>query len=131
VSVTLDARGTLYTLDHEEDEYAYDTRLLTLQVHDGHLYFDVRRKEAVELWRVRLDGGAPRHVLDVAVPSADVYNLRATTRPACSSRAPAATRSSGSVPAAAWSTRAFSLPVPGCRRTCSRTSCSSTATTGC
>ncbi|MCX7029113.1 MAG: HAMP domain-containing protein [Spirochaetes bacterium] len=65
----------LYTLDHDADEYAYDTRLLTLQVHDGHLYFDVRREEAVELWRVRLDGGAPQHVLDVAVPSADVYNL--------------------------------------------------------
>ncbi|OHD74350.1 MAG: hypothetical protein A2177_00890 [Spirochaetes bacterium RBG_13_68_11] len=65
----------LYALDHEDDEYAYDTRLLTLQVHDGHLYFDVRHEEAVELWRVKLDGGVPQHVLDIAVPSADVYNL--------------------------------------------------------
>ncbi len=65
----------LYTLDHEEDEYAYDTHLLTLQVHDGYLYFDVRREEAVELWRMRIGGDTPRHVLDIAVPSADVYNL--------------------------------------------------------
>lgn len=65
----------LYTLDHGEDEYAYDTRLLTLQVHDGWLYFDVRGDESVELWRMRLGGDAPRHVLDIAVPSADVYNL--------------------------------------------------------
>ncbi len=65
----------LYTLDHGEDEYAYDTHLLTLQVHDGHLYFDLRLEESVELWRLPLAGGAPQHVLDVAVPSADVYNL--------------------------------------------------------
>ena len=65
----------LYTLDHEEDEYAYDTHLLTLQVHDGFLYFDVRRKESVELWRMRIGGDTPRHVLDIDVPSADIYNL--------------------------------------------------------
>jgi adenylate cyclase len=65
----------LYTLDHEKDEYAYDTHLLTLQVHDGHLYFDVRRQESVELWRIRIGGGTPQHVLDINTPSTDVYNL--------------------------------------------------------
>jgi adenylate cyclase len=65
----------LYTLDHGEDEYPFDTQLLTLQVHDGHLYFDVRGEESVGLYRVPLAGGVPQHVLDIAVPSADVYNL--------------------------------------------------------
>ena len=65
----------LYTLDHQEDEYAYDTRLLTLQVHDGYLYFDVRLEQAVELWRIRIGGDTPRHVLDIDAPSADIYNL--------------------------------------------------------
>ncbi len=65
----------LYTLDHGEDEYAYDTHLLTLQVHGGHLYFDVRGEDSVGLWRVALTGGAPEHVLDVAAASTDVYNL--------------------------------------------------------
>ena len=65
----------LYTLDHGEDEYAYDTHLLTLQVRDDWLYFDVRHEEKVELWRMRIGGDTPRHVLDIASPSADVYNL--------------------------------------------------------
>lgn len=65
----------LYTLDHGEDEYPFDTHLLTLQVHGGHLYFDVRSEESVELFRVPLTGGVPQHVLDIAAPSADVYNL--------------------------------------------------------
>lgn len=65
----------LYTLDHGEDEYAYDTHLLTLQVHDGWLYFDVRGEESVELWRLRIGGDTPQLVLEIAVPSSDVYNL--------------------------------------------------------
>jgi len=65
----------LYTLDHGEDAYPFDTHLLTLQVHDGHLFFDVRGEESVGLWRLPLAGGTPQHVLDVAVPSTDVYNL--------------------------------------------------------
>jgi class 3 adenylate cyclase len=65
----------LYTLDHGRDADVYDTRLLTLQVHDGYLYFDVRGEESVQLWRVGLGGGTPQHVLDVAAPRVDVYNL--------------------------------------------------------
>ncbi len=49
----------LYTLDHGEDEYPFDTHLLTLQVHGDHLYFDVRGEESVGLWRVPLTGGEP------------------------------------------------------------------------
>jgi adenylate cyclase len=65
----------LYTLDHGEDEYPFDTHLLTLQVHDGHLSFDVRGEESVGLWRVALSGSVPENVLDIGATSADVYNL--------------------------------------------------------
>lgn len=65
----------LYRLDHGEDEYPFDTRLLTLQVRDGHLWFDVRGDESVALWRVPLAGGEARRVLDIAAPKSDVYNL--------------------------------------------------------
>jgi class 3 adenylate cyclase len=65
----------LTTLDHGDDEYPFDTHLLTLQVHERHLYFDVRGGESVGLWRVALTGSVPERVLDVAAPSEDVYNL--------------------------------------------------------
>jgi adenylate cyclase len=65
----------LYTLDHQGDEDTFDTRLLTLQVRDGSLYFDVRTEKRVELWRLPLKGGTAAHVLDIPAAKADVYNL--------------------------------------------------------
>jgi class 3 adenylate cyclase len=72
------AAEVLYTLDHEGDEDTYDTRLLTLQIRGGWLYFDVRQEDKVELLRLPLAGGPAEHVLDIPAAREDVYNLAGT-----------------------------------------------------
>jgi class 3 adenylate cyclase/HAMP domain-containing protein len=69
----------LYILKHEGDTEAYDTRILTLQVREGWLYFDVRGDETVALWRVALQGGDAQKVLDIPSGRADVYNMAGTS----------------------------------------------------
>ncbi|HET6485748.1 MAG TPA: adenylate/guanylate cyclase domain-containing protein [Spirochaetia bacterium] len=72
------AEQILYTVHHEGDTEAYDSRLLTLQIKGGWLYFDVRAPDQVALWRLPLAGGNAEQVLVIPAKKEDVYNLAGT-----------------------------------------------------
>jgi class 3 adenylate cyclase/HAMP domain-containing protein len=65
----------LYRLEHGEDEDAYDTRLLTLQLQGEHLYFDVREGERIELWRVPRSGGEAEMLFTLPGGETDLYQI--------------------------------------------------------